>query len=217
MTETRRGRAARLVVLDCDGVMFDSREANRAYYGHLRGRFGRPPLTEDEVAFVHAHPAPESVPHIFRAWPGDLPAVDAYRATLDYAPFLRLMRIEPDLLGFLGAVRRVMKTAISTNRTSTMAAVMESFGLAPWFDLVVTALDAPRPKPHPDMLLTILERLGVRAEEGVFIGDSQVDVDHARSVGMPIVAFRSPALDADWHAASFTEALALPPFAAALA
>jgi hypothetical protein len=48
------------------GVMFDSRESNRAYYGHLREQFGRPPLTEEEVGFVHAHPAPESVPFPFR-------------------------------------------------------------------------------------------------------------------------------------------------------
>jgi hypothetical protein len=94
----------KLVVLDCDGVMFDSREANRAYYGHLRERFDRPPLSEEEVAFVHSHPAPESVRFIFRAWPQDLAAVDAYRATVDYAPFLRQMAIEPDLLEFLAAV-----------------------------------------------------------------------------------------------------------------
>lgn len=210
--EAARIGPARLVVLDCDGVMFDSRAANRAYYGHLRERFGRPPLTEEEVAFVHAHPAPESVPHIFRAWPGDLPAVEEYRALLDYAPFLRLMRIEPDLVAFLRAVRPGMRTAISTNRTTTMPAVLAAFDLARWFDVVVTALDAPRPKPHPDMLLMILERLGLRAGDGVFIGDSQVDVDHARAVGMPLVAFRNPALAADWHAASFTEALRLPPF-----
>src|SRR5512137_2730714 len=130
----------KLVVLDCDGVMFDSREANRAYYGHLRERFGRPPLTEDEVAFVHAHPAPESVPFIFRAWPRDIAPVNAYRAALDYTPFLRQMAIEPDLLDFLAAVRPPLLTAISTNRTSTMSAVLDTFGLRPHFDLVVTAL-----------------------------------------------------------------------------
>jgi len=52
----------KLVVLDCDGVMFDSREANRTFYGHLREHFGRPPLTDEEFAFVHTHSAPESVP-----------------------------------------------------------------------------------------------------------------------------------------------------------
>lgn len=203
----------KLVVLDCDGVMFDSREANRAYYGHLRARFGRPPLTEQEVWFVHAHPAPEAVPFIFRSWPRDIERVNAYRATLDYAPFLRQMAIEPDLLEFLAAVRPPLLTAISTNRTSTMAAVLDTFCLRPHFDLVVTALDVERPKPHAEALLKILARLGVRAAEGIFVGDTQVDVDHAAAVGMPLIAFRSPQLQAAYHVASFREALALPPFA----
>ena len=205
----------KLVVLDCDGVMFDSREANRAYYGHLRERFGRPPLTEEEVAFVHAHPAPESVPFIFRAWPQDLAAVDAYRATVEYAPFLRQMRIEPDLVEFLRAIRPPLFTAISTNRTSTMTAVLDTFGLRPHFDLVVTALDVERPKPHPEALHKILAHFGVRADEGIFVGDTQVDVDHAAAVGMPLVAFRSPDLQAAYHVSSFREVLGLPPFSAA--
>ena len=205
----------KLVVLDCDGVMFDSREANRAYYGHLRERFGYPPLTEPEVGFVHAHPAPESVPFIFRAWPQQIERVNAYRATLDYTPFLRQMAIEPDLLEFLAAVRPPLLTAISTNRTSTMAAVLDTFELRPHFDLVVTALDVERPKPHPEALLKILAGFGVRAEEGIFVGDTQVDVEHAAAVGMPLIAFRSPKLQAAYHVSSFREALRLPPFAAA--
>ncbi len=209
-----RHRKLKLVVLDCDGVMFDSRESNRAYYGHLRERFGRPPLTEAEVSFVHAHPAPESVPFVFREWPELLAQVDAYRAALDYAPFLRQMAIEPDLVEFLGAVRPPLATAISTNRTTTMPAVLETFGLGPHFDLVVTAQDVPRPKPHPDALLRILAHFGLRAGEGLFIGDSQLDVEHAAAVGMPLIAFRSPALAAAWHVSSFREVLRLPPFAA---
>jgi phosphoglycolate phosphatase len=202
----------KLVVLDCDGVMFDSRESNRAYYGHLRKRFSRPPLTEAEVGFVHAHPAHESVPFIFRTWPQDVARVNAYRATLDYTPFLRQMTIEPDLLEFLAAVRPPLLTAISTNRTSTMAAVLDTFALRPHFDLIVTALDVKQPKPHPEALLKILARFGVRAEQGIFVGDTQVDVDHAAAVGMPLIAFRSPSLRAAYHVSSFRQLLELPPF-----
>jgi len=204
----------KLVVLDCDGVMFDSREANRSYYGHLREHFGRPGLSEAELAFVHAHPAPESVPFLFREWPQQIDAVNAYRATVDYTPFLRQMTMAPDLLEFLAAVRPPLLTAISTNRTSTMAAVLATFGLSPFFDLVVTALDVERPKPHPEALLKILGRFGVRAKEGIFVGDTQVDVDHAAAVGMPLAAFRSPALKAAYHVTSFRELLSLPPFGA---
>ena len=41
----------RAVILDCDGVMFDSREANRAYYNAVLSHFGRPPLTAAQMAF----------------------------------------------------------------------------------------------------------------------------------------------------------------------
>ena len=95
-----------------------------------------------------------------------------------------------------------------------MAAVLDTFDLRRHFDLVVTALDVEHPKPHPEALLGILARLGVRADEGIFVGDTQVDVEHAAAVGMPLVAFRSPALEAAYHVSSFREVLRLPPFAA---
>jgi HAD superfamily hydrolase (TIGR01509 family) len=153
------------------------------------------------------------VPYLFRAWPEDLAGVDAYRAEVDYGPFLRRMAMEPDLLEFLAAVRPPLFTAISTSRTTTMPAVLDTFGLRRHFDLVVTALDVARPKPHPEALLRILGHFGVRADEGIFIGDSQVDAGHAAAVGMPLIAFRSPDLAAAHHVASFREVLRLPPFA----
>ena len=120
------------------------------------------------------------------------------------------MAIEPDLLAFLAAVRPPLLTAISTNRTSTMAAVLDTFELRPHFDLVVTALDVERPKPHPEALLKILATFGVSAAEGIFVGDTQVDVDHAAAVGMPLIAFRSPGLQAAYHVSSFREVLRAP-------
>jgi FMN phosphatase YigB (HAD superfamily) len=62
--------------------------------------------------------------------------------------------------------------------------------------------------------LKILAHFGVGAGEGVFIGDSQVDAEHAGAVGMPLIAFRSPGLAAAWHVSSFREVLRLPPFGA---
>jgi FMN phosphatase YigB (HAD superfamily) len=53
----------------------------------------------------------------------------------------------------------------------------------------------------------------VSPEEGIFVGDSPVDAEHAAAVGMPLVAFRSPRLPAAYHVASFKEVLRLPPFA----
>ena len=206
----------KLLIFDCDGVLFDSREANRAYYNHLLAHFGCPPMDEAEVEYVHVHNVFESVAHIFRNHDRvDMEAVDRYRRSLDYTPFLRYMIMEPDLLDFLRIIHPRMHTAISTNRTTTMDMILDIFGLRQWFGKVVTALDAGRPKPAPDGLYMILDHFGVAVDEAMYIGDSTVDQEHCQSVGMRLVAFKNPSLDrADYHVNSFLEILELPPLQA---
>ena len=45
----------KLVAFDCDGVMFDTAQANRLYYSHILQHFDRPTLTEEQFRFVHMH------------------------------------------------------------------------------------------------------------------------------------------------------------------
>ncbi|GAB4333264.1 MAG: HAD-IA family hydrolase [Desulfobulbaceae bacterium] len=204
----------KLVIFDCDGVLFDSREANRAYYNHLLARFDCPPMSEEEVDYVHSHNVTDSVAHIFRKHSHvGKELVERYRTELDYTPFLKYMIMEPDLMDFLRIVKPRHHTAISTNRTTTMPLLLDMFNLRPWFDQVVTAMDTPRPKPAPDALRMILDTLRVGVDEAIYIGDSEVDVEHAGSIGMEMIAFKNPALPADYHVENFLSILDLPPFA----
>lgn len=205
----------KIVVFDCDGVLFDSREANRRYYDHLLERFGLPSMSDAELEYVHTHNAVLSTRHIFRNRPpGEAEAAERYRSGVDYTPYLKYMKMEAGLPAFLAGLERGGVTrAISTNRTTTMPAVLEMSGLEGSFDLVVTALDVERPKPHPEALEKILRHFGLSASQGLYIGDSTVDAEHASAAGMPFVAFRNPGLQADYHAAGFGDAAALPPLA----
>ena len=47
--------------------------------------------------------------------------------------------------------------------------------------------DIPK-KPAPEMVWKAMETLGVTAEETVYVGDSEVDVQTARNAGLPLVA-----------------------------
>jgi len=203
----------KLVIFDCDGVLFDSREANRAYYDHLLEQFGCPPMDERELDYVHSHNVMDSVAHIFRNQSRiKKEAADRYRTELHYGPFLRYMVMEPDLIDFLQLIKPKYYTAISTNRTTTMPMLLDIFHLRPWFDQVVTALDAPRPKPAPDGLHMILDNFQVAVDEAIYIGDSEVDREHTRSVGMQLIAFKSPSLHAEYHVDSFMAIPRLEPF-----
>lgn len=203
----------KLVVFDCDGVMFSSRESNRMYYNHLLRAFSCPPMDEDELNYVHIHNVNNSIAHIFRNHAHVTPdAVNIYRRSLDYTPYLRYMAMESDLIAFLEVIKPRYRTAISTNRTDTMETILDTFALRPWFDMVVTALVAPRPKPAPDGLEMILERFQVRPEESIYIGDSVIDQEHCAGVGVDLIAFRNRTLEARYHVDNFMSIINLPPF-----
>ena len=198
-----------LVIFDCDGVMFDSKNANREYYNHILAQFDHPPMTEDELNYVHAHHVEDSIRHIYRNYPEDYEKADVYRKQLDYTPYLQYMLMEPDLIEFLEFLRPEFKTAISTNRSTTMNTVLSMFNLSKYYDLVITALDVEKSKPHPEALHRILRHFQCTVEEAIYIGDSQIDREHTESIGMEMIAFKNSGLPAEYHVSSFMEIIQL--------
>ena len=83
--------------------------------------------------------------------------------------------------------------------------MLAEFDLEGYFDLVVTSSDVRQPKPHPDVLLKILDYFGHAPHQVVYIGDSQVDELAARAAKMPLVAYRNRELAAEYHIESLGE------------
>jgi len=201
----------KVVIFDCDGVMFDSLAANIAYYNHILAHFGHPPMDDEEVGYVHIHHVMDSIRHIFRNYPEDMEKADQYRQTVDYTPFLEHMTIEPDLREFLDYLRPNYQIAISTNRTNTMLPILKLFDLEHYFTKVMTAGNLKNPKPHPEALETILDHCQCTPDEAIYIGDSMVDREHSANIGMRLIAFKNPELPAEYHVNSFMEITKLPP------
>jgi HAD superfamily hydrolase (TIGR01509 family) len=200
----------KLVIFDCDGVMFDSIEANRAYYNSILQYFRHPPMDDDELRFVHVSHVEDSLRYIFRRYNDDWREIEKYRASRPYAPFLKHMRMEPDLPEFLNFLLPGVARAISTNRSNTMSSILTMFDLAKYFDMVVTSVDVENPKPHPEALEKILVHFRLTVPECIYIGDSQVDADHTAAVNMRLIAFKNQNLTADYHVNSFMEITGLP-------
>lgn len=193
----------RLMIFDCDGVMFDSRAANQAFYNHILANFGLSEMEPDQINYIHMATAIESVDHIM---PPELrEKAQAFRLTVDYSPFFPLMVMEPELRGLLEFLRPDRKTAIATNRSNTIGPLLEQFELADRFDMVVSSLDVSRPKPDPECLNNIMAELGVSTAETLYIGDSEVDAQTARAAGVPLIAYQNPKLDAWRHIQSLNQ------------
>ena len=193
----------KLVILDCDGVMFSSKEANRHYYNDLLKAFSCPPMTQAELDYVHMHNVYTSVRHIFRNYPEiSQEEIDRVSAQTDYTPYLRHMIMEPDLPAFLQDVQQVGFTAIFTNRTNSVDGLLRYFGLESFFSPVMTAGNS-QPKPHPGGLLSIISQWGVEPRQIAFLGDSRVDEQAAKGAGVPFWSFRNDELTARLHFSDF--------------
>lgn len=187
----------KIVTFDCDGVLFDTDEANRAYYNTILQMMNRPPMTNEQFGYVQMHTVEASLAYL--VGPENLEEAHQCRRRSGYGPFIRYMKKAPHLEELLDRLSGHFHTAIATNRSNTMNRVLKEHDLSDRFELVVTALDVMRPKPAPEQLLKVLEHFGAGPSAMVYIGDSELDEQAAQSAEVPFVAFNNPDLAADYH------------------
>jgi phosphoglycolate phosphatase-like HAD superfamily hydrolase len=202
------------VIYDCDGVLFDSFDANRRLYNTIAEGGGRLPLDEDELRYCHTHTVFESIAHIFRNdAAAEQKGVQFFKDHIDFRDFIIYLEMEPHIKEVLGTLKqRGIHRAISTNRTTSMRHVMTRYALWDFFDVVVTAehqvkrdwdeadgreIVQARSKPDPDGVHKILQTLNVAPEAVLYIGDSEIDMGTARSAGVKFIAYKNSTVTAD--------------------
>ena len=209
----RSSPPARAVVFDCDGVLFDSWHANVAFYDAIRARLSLAPMDAAWQDRAHYLAGSQVIDEMF----GDDPAllVEARRAarTIDYEPFYALMEPMPGLFDVLAALHPTWRLGMATNRGSTVSGVVQRFGLDRYLDAAVGVLDVARPKPHPDVVLECLARLGVPPAAGVYVGDAESDLTAAQAAGARFIGVG----DGSWSPHAVRELRELPAVLDALA
>jgi phosphoglycolate phosphatase len=194
----------KVIAFDCDGVLFDSAQANREYYNSILKHFGRPQMTAEQFVHAHMYTADKVLANLFTD-SETLEAAHSFRKKMSYQPFIKSMKIEPDLKDLLKKIRTKYKTAIATNRTDTMQGILCEFSLKGDFDFVVCALDVKHSKPHPESLLKIIEFFDIKPTQVIYVGDSIVDETAAKAAGIPLVSYRNGSLSADYYISRLKE------------
>lgn len=191
-------QGCRAVIYDCDGVMFDSFEANLEFYQRIMTRMGRSKLDRqntDHMRILHTYSHREVLAHFFpdeRDWQEAV----LHAGQIEYRDLVPLMQMEEGFVQVLETLHPHLNLAVCTNRSTSMDMVLKSFGLTSYFSCVMTAAKVTNPKPHPEPLLRVLEHYGLQAAEVLFVGDSEVDRQAAAAARVPFIAYKAdlPAL-----------------------
>jgi len=127
---------------------------------------------------------------------------DTHGVTLDDAEIAR--RTVAAFPGYLDAVTPIavtcdlarrhhgtLRMAVASAGTGNIVrAILDSIGMSPLFDAVVTIEDVARGKPHPDIYLAAADRLKVSPAKAQAFEDSDEGLEAARTAGMRVTDIR---------------------------
>ncbi len=86
--------------------------------------------------------------------------------------------VEETLSALKDNYRIAMFTGVTRKQVDTLGGFLDHF------ELIVAGEEAIKPKPAPDTLLYMADKLGLRPDECVYVGDMPQDMTLARNAGM---------------------------------
>jgi len=176
-------------LFDLDGTLIDSIELILRSYRHtMRLHRGHEP--SDDV-WMQGLGTPLWVQ--FRHFTEDPAEIEAMVATYreyNLAHHDELVRPYDGVVEAVLALRARGKTLglVTSKMRSGAIRGLKVAGLEHAFQVIVGADEVTHPKPHPEPVLTALERLGAPAAGAVFVGDSRHDVECGRAAGVKTAA-----------------------------
>jgi HAD superfamily hydrolase (TIGR01549 family) len=199
----------RAVVFDLDGTLVDSMPMVLRAFAHALSPF-RTPLSEQEL-FLRLGGPPDRT---FRELIGDdthVPTALARMAEYSEANW-HLIRPFDGAHGLLDNLRlqgRELAVWTGRDRGSTEK-ILEQHRIGPQMREVICGDDLPTHKPHPQGLAEIMARLGVQANETLYLGDADVDVLAGAELGVRTVLIKHSRLIDDVIAAKAWRVVAEP-------
>jgi len=176
--------AIKAIIFDIDGVLADSREAIAHNTICLMKEFGFDVPAARVESMSSAHSA-ESVlialaPSLFE----DRALLRKMLARLAALTKENMQMVKPAPIALSApALAARYRLAAASNRKSSARLVLMQIGIEGHFEAVMTSEDSP-PKPDSAMIRKALEKLGVRADEAVFVGDNLEDMQAGRGAGV---------------------------------
>ncbi|QDX28711.1 phosphoglycolate phosphatase [Dickeya poaceiphila] len=186
--------AIRGLAFDLDGTLVNSAPGLAAAVDMALGALSLPRAGEARVSTWIGNGADVLVERALR-WAGVEPTsrqiqdtrllFDKYYARTVDSGSLLFPGVQETLAELAG---RGLRMAVVTNKpTPFVAPLLDVLGIGHYFSLILGGDDVTEKKPHPAPLYMVLGKLGLRANELLFVGDSRNDIQAARAAGCPCV------------------------------
>ena len=178
----------KLLLLDFDGTLADTRQANARAYVEALSEEG---FTLDEQVYVENYFGMRC--HEFLSRLGFSSETDRQRIRQRkielYLSHFDSVRINAPLLAFVRNFRRLGGSAfiVSTGHIDNITNVMRHLNIEREFDRIISGDDVEHPKPHPECFIRAMQMAGVSPQETMIFEDSDIGLQAARSSGAAVI------------------------------
>ena len=181
------------VIFDMDGTILDTLEDLKDALNHSLNEFGYPAsFTADETRPFFGSGARAAVERALTAAGGA--SEDVVEEVLAfYKPWYAShcdikTQPYPGVIDLINTLKDAgVKVAVVSNKPDPAVQSLCRDYFPDLFDYAVGEKEGVKRKPAPDMVRSALAELGVLAEQAVYIGDSEVDVQTAQNAGLDCI------------------------------
>ena len=173
------------VIFDLDGTLVDSYDAIARSLNHALRCLGEESLPTPQVRRMVGRGLEVLVEQALGGPDRVAEGVRLFRE--EYAVIgVEMTRPLPDVVPTLSELHaRGYGMAVASNKPARFGrAILERLGMMPHLVDVMGPDRVSHPKPHPEMMKTLLTTLGLGADEIVYVGDMDLDVETAQNAGV---------------------------------
>ncbi len=175
----------KIAVFDLDGTLIDAYAVVAKTFNYALEKLGYPAVSYETVKravgggdrdLAGKFVKQEDIPRLISVYRGN--------HIRFFNEGIKLMEGCEDMLAYLKG--NELTVGMATNRAGfAVKALLEKLNIRQYFDIICTADDVKNPKPHPDMLIRIMDFCNVRNRDDVFyVGDMDIDYYTGRNAGI---------------------------------
>ncbi|MCD4709211.1 MAG: HAD family phosphatase [Bacteroidales bacterium] len=184
-------------IFDMDGVVIDSNPYHKIAWEKFLTKQGYPYDDQLFDNLLSGRTGPTSLRLLFG---DDLPEKQLNlfleEVDLNYQNILRQTKEVRPIAGLYAFLDQITgnghRLALATSApTLNIELGLQKLKLENTFEHIVGKVDVSHGKPHPEVYLTTVERLGIPLENCIVFEDSRAGIQSARNAGLPVVGIAS--------------------------
>lgn len=178
-------RKIEAILFDLDGVLINSFESWYQAFSKTLRAYGKGEISRDK--FEEKCWGPD-LRHNLAAL--NLAEDAARRCVREQLNLIELIELFPDTEEVLHRTREdyKLKVGLVTNTPrENVNKILEHFQLSNYFEVILTGDDVKRGKPDAEIVIKACERLSVKPEHAILVGDTKTDYQAGKAAGCSVI------------------------------